>query len=374
MALMLGSAGQKVRHLQDALNKLPPSSLPPLNVDGRFGPKTFARVKEFQSNNHLVVDGIVGPATLGMILKLLESLSVTPPAPPAPASDVTVYSITQTILGMPPTNGLIQQIFPAVQLIDVPTFQPGNASNAFLFTGVAMATARLGIFAAQKASSAQRAVILVLPGSGVPDRVVIGITHGFGQNADYYGQLGWEDPLSPLLIDDVLLRFVIKRWGPQVLAVSPPAAFVLIVRAVPSGGSELGPFAADGGFVREVLTQMSAITQGAFAVKHVEAFTYSSGIHDFNKFVPSLIGHLTVEAVHNIDPTHGIPTGPPPGAKLRQFLSGHTTGGAPRPGFEFMRYQRWKNEPFFAIAPKNDFAYMHNFVLPQYTLHLGMSV
>lgn len=61
--LSIGSSGPEVKKLQSRLNFHPPTSLPFLVVDGMFGPKTFARVKEFQGNNALVVDGIVGPKT-----------------------------------------------------------------------------------------------------------------------------------------------------------------------------------------------------------------------------------------------------------------------------------------------------------------------
>jgi hypothetical protein len=65
MARMLssGATGADVVDLQLRLNSSPPTQLAPLSVDGIFGPKTRARVVEFQTNNGLVADGIVGPKT-----------------------------------------------------------------------------------------------------------------------------------------------------------------------------------------------------------------------------------------------------------------------------------------------------------------------
>lgn len=371
MNLSWGSYGQAVRDLQQAMNKLPPTLLALLTVDGRFGPKTRARVLEFQGNNRLAADGIVGPKTMGVIEQLLELLSVAPPPSPASqASDAKVRPITKQILGMEPTDGLIEQIIPPVTVISVPTFKPGVIRNAPQFTGTPMRTARLGIFAAGKASSSERAVILVLPGSAVPDRVVIGISHGFGQNADYYGNLGWSDPLSPPLILDVLLRHVVKRWAPQVLAATPARAYLHIVRAA---GRELGPFANDGAFVRNVLSALVGLTNNGFLFQHVETFTYSSGIDDLNVFIGAASGHFNIEAVYSQDPAKATPARRPPNAKLRQFLSGMT--GPPRPGFEFMPLHRWKHELFYyQYKAVGEFEYLHNFVMPQYTLHLGMQM
>jgi hypothetical protein len=72
--LGLGSSGRAVADLQTRLNAsgsatacdsrsggcVPPA---PLNVDGKFGPKTLARIREFQRANELPSDGIVGPQT-----------------------------------------------------------------------------------------------------------------------------------------------------------------------------------------------------------------------------------------------------------------------------------------------------------------------
>jgi len=61
--LKLNMYGQGIDIVQLALNNQPPSMLPPLKVDGVFGPKTKARVQEFQRDHSLNPDGIVGPNT-----------------------------------------------------------------------------------------------------------------------------------------------------------------------------------------------------------------------------------------------------------------------------------------------------------------------
>lgn len=54
-----GSRGEVVKQIQKALNLYP---------DGIFGVLTEEAVKEFQANNKLTADGIVGPATLAKLL------------------------------------------------------------------------------------------------------------------------------------------------------------------------------------------------------------------------------------------------------------------------------------------------------------------
>jgi peptidoglycan hydrolase-like protein with peptidoglycan-binding domain len=57
-----GSSGETVKNLQTILNFLILAP-PPLAVDGLFGPKTAARVRQFQQQSKLSADGIVGPLT-----------------------------------------------------------------------------------------------------------------------------------------------------------------------------------------------------------------------------------------------------------------------------------------------------------------------
>ena len=69
--LSLGSAGPVVKELQNLLNQLP-TALPRLDPDGAFGPKTRGRVVEFQGQNQLSQDGVVGPMTWEKLLALIN--------------------------------------------------------------------------------------------------------------------------------------------------------------------------------------------------------------------------------------------------------------------------------------------------------------
>ena len=60
-----GSSGDDVKKLQQALNSYGYS----LSVDGQFGSKTQAAVKDYQKKNGLSVDGIVGEKTWGVLIK-----------------------------------------------------------------------------------------------------------------------------------------------------------------------------------------------------------------------------------------------------------------------------------------------------------------
>ncbi len=364
MPLSLGSVGAEVRQLQEFLNKLPQGGSKLLLTDGQFGPRTRARVEAFQRDNGLMVDGIAGPLTIEAILRALKLLGLLPG--PGPAS-LAVRPITREILGMEGTNNLALQVIPAISIIDVPTFRPGVTSNELRFRVAPKTVGRLGIFAARKDQD-ERAVILLLPEKETPDRVLICITQGFAQASKTVEPLGWSNPLSPELIKFCLLKHVIKRWGAQTLAARKNMALMYIVRA---RGKELGPFANDGAFVRQSLTEMATLTNGAFSFGHAEAFTFSSGIVDFNPFVRSLSGHLNVRAVYNIDPAHAMGALQPEGAVRKQYLSGQT--GGPSAGFEFLPINRWKNEDYFEQSRKAGlFEYLHNHCMPMHMLYLGI--
>jgi peptidoglycan hydrolase-like protein with peptidoglycan-binding domain len=79
--VQFGSQGPQVMIVQDSMNRFQNLESPtglaslPLRVDGQFGSKTLSRVKEFQADNDLETDGVVGPLTRGAIQSLADSLS-----------------------------------------------------------------------------------------------------------------------------------------------------------------------------------------------------------------------------------------------------------------------------------------------------------
>ena len=371
MALSIGSTGNAVRDLQAGLNKLT-ANLPSLVEDGKFGPKTQSRVKEFQRSKGLKDDGIVGSLTMAAFLEALRLLGLLP-TPPATGA---VRSINTEILGMNAPGNLVPQILPSIEVISEATFRPGVVSNAFSFRSTAPNVGRLGIFAAKK-GDVERALILLLPATTKPDRVIIAITQGFGQAIDTVGPLGFNNPLSPKLIQFVLLKHVINRWGTQTLASKKQMAFLYIVRSGQGKKGELGPFATDGAFMKQTLTELVSLTNNAFSFDNVESFTFSSGISDFNPFLLAIEPHLNVRAVYTLDPNPRNPARLPPGGVRKQFSRSSVAAA----GFELVPINRWKNESKFTTrqtlakpGQDADFEYLHNRCVPLYLLHLGIQL
>lgn len=79
--LLAPAQGADVWGMQLVLNDIPradvqsATSLPLLKVDGLFGSKTSARVREFQSRTSLTSDGIVGPKTMAKLNEKSKKLS-----------------------------------------------------------------------------------------------------------------------------------------------------------------------------------------------------------------------------------------------------------------------------------------------------------
>lgn len=73
--LCRGSRGTEVSELQAGLNFHIRRPAIPLVPDGIFGPKTEARVREFQAKAKIVVDGIAGNQTFGKLYQVATGVS-----------------------------------------------------------------------------------------------------------------------------------------------------------------------------------------------------------------------------------------------------------------------------------------------------------
>jgi peptidoglycan hydrolase-like protein with peptidoglycan-binding domain len=118
-----GCKGADVRAIQDVLN-FHIRRLAPLVVDGDFGPRTHARVVEFQKANQLTADGIVGPRTMGKLFEE-EQLPITLALVPQQGST----------LGGPPRGIQPPRLIPPLTLppltppVMTPFFLPPDSSS-----------------------------------------------------------------------------------------------------------------------------------------------------------------------------------------------------------------------------------------------------
>lgn len=368
--LKIGSVGDPVRQIQTFFNLLP-TRLVRLKIDGIFGNRTHGRVLEFQGTNKLSPDGIVGDQTMGLLEEILRGLGILPgPGPqPAPAPSA-VRCINTEMVGMTGPDNLFQQVLPARMMTDMAMFRRNTPGDQLRFRPLGMDFCRLGIFAASKGTM-ERVVILALPKAVKADRICIAITQGFGQAADVLNKLGWSNPLSKPFVEFALLKHVVNRYAPQVMASRKNMGLLYILRAG-QGSHELGAFAKDGDFTLQVLRELVTLTNNAFSFDAVEAFTYSSGISDFNTFIASITGKMNVAGTYNIDPAKGAEAASGGGFRV-QFLSGQTTNGS-KAGFEFLPHPRWVNEALFRANERSHFSYLHNHALPNYCLNMGIEL
>ena len=118
--LKQGSAGAPVEELQRLLNRA--GIQPALEIDGSFGPRTRAAVREFQERTGCKVDGIVGPETMGAIDRALgmpglpargrtpdQTSPRRPGAPAAPAPSTAPVAAGPSPFGAVPARDLTRE-------------------------------------------------------------------------------------------------------------------------------------------------------------------------------------------------------------------------------------------------------------------------
>lgn len=128
--LRFGSQGPETRTLQHLLNLIPNTLLPRLIEDGLFGRKTLERVREFQKNAKLVVDGVVGPQSWGMLDELTRFLLPLPPGtmPPGTLGAWRNEPFRETVIKIALAEALpVSKVTDFIPLPPVPpaVFEPG---------------------------------------------------------------------------------------------------------------------------------------------------------------------------------------------------------------------------------------------------------
>lgn len=108
-AIKYGMKGDPVANLQTTLNKYGYN----LAVDGSFGPKTLAAVKDYQKKNGLTVDGMVGPQTQSALFS--NTSSIAPSVSPGVTNTVALPENTKPAAGTGNAN---------------PAVVPGNTNPA----------------------------------------------------------------------------------------------------------------------------------------------------------------------------------------------------------------------------------------------------
>jgi hypothetical protein len=135
-----GSKGEDVRAIQDVLN-FHIRRLAPLAVDGDFGPRTHARVVEFQKANQLTADGIVGPQTMAKLFEeeqLPITLALVPQQGPAvggPPRGIQPPRLIPPLTLPPLTPPVVTPFFlPPDSLSRIPVLTPAGQTVSFLTT------------------------------------------------------------------------------------------------------------------------------------------------------------------------------------------------------------------------------------------------
>ncbi len=139
--LRLGSTGPYVTELQEILAKLLYYTG---NIDGNFGINTENAVKEFQINNRLMADGIVGRDTWSALSSLYSPLAI---CEEEPSENYFLYTVVKgdnlwalsrrfgtTVDAIKNLNGLTSDLLSIGQVLRIP--DENNQNNYIFYTVV----------------------------------------------------------------------------------------------------------------------------------------------------------------------------------------------------------------------------------------------
>lgn len=180
--ISIGATGPDVQLCQKSLNSAFPKT-PMLAVDGRFGPATLARVKEFQKSVGLAADGIVGTNTWSKLLAAADTAqrsavySGEMPVSKCCGAEQNLIQIAQMAAkdyeAYASVLGIVTPLAQSVKYSTVPTSAPANARRV----NVAEKAILIGVFG----SSIDFDTVLMTNLTGAGGRAfVLTIKAGFG--------------------------------------------------------------------------------------------------------------------------------------------------------------------------------------------------
>jgi putative chitinase len=138
------NSNQRNRHVQELLNQhgYRDASGYPLRVDGDYGAQTRQAVEQFQREQHLKVDGVVGPNTL----RRLETLTHTQAEIGHPASAAVAHVALRRLNDAShPDHALYQQALCGVHLLDAQQHRTPDQHSENLAAALVVAARRDGL-------------------------------------------------------------------------------------------------------------------------------------------------------------------------------------------------------------------------------------
>jgi hypothetical protein len=278
---------------------------------------------------------------------------------------------------------------PVVAHYKIANYIAGRARNILRFAGLPQINVKLGVFDVT-ADGFRRAVIVAVPDAGgAPTSVLYGLMPHLCQDTKYYVARSARLPVAePTIVDCLGMLGILGRAGvvhanyiaQEIANIRRTYALVVPVRSLGAPGSsandELGPFAADGRVVNEVLDELARTCGGAFAPGAIDAFGHSSGCVDLARLSDAMRrGPRPIRHAVAIDPSPSIP---PTGCTghLAFYASDYVRNARRMSGHraEFIDFPRWRDEPNRLAAGRisNEGAYLHNGAYPAYLLNVGL--
>lgn len=162
-----------------------------VEVNGKFGPTMRELVEDFQTEHKLDVDGIVGPATFGKVIAIIDKMAGGETKPPAPAPQPSTSSINAKLFAYYSVRANYNKVYDSVM------GWYGTTSNGCI-AFMSEALRQVGVAVPKK--------------SGLGGEPISLVTKPFSYYLEH--NLGWKriNKASDLLPGDVVFTIDAPRW------------------------------------------------------------------------------------------------------------------------------------------------------------------